>query len=165
MSISISSRAGGRYQFYAGDGGYEGRPRILAENVSETLLCLFRSHTERKGDEKMKWFVKTLFWILAFSAAILFSLENRSEVVLRFAFPRESHAWFEVPRVPLPIFLVILCAIFLGILIGGMGEMIQRFQLKRSLRKNQKKMEMLEREIESLRSPGSSQTSSLKEEG
>jgi len=113
----------------------------------------------------MKWFVKTLFWILAFSAAILFSLENRSEVVLRFAFPRESHAWFEVPRVPLPIFLVILCAIFLGILIGGMGDMIQRFQLKRSLRKNQKKMEMLEREIESLRSPGSSQTSSLKEEG
>jgi hypothetical protein len=44
------------------------------------------------------------------------------------------------------------------------GDMIQRFQLKRSLRKNQKKMEMLEREIQSLRGPGSSQTSSFKEE-
>jgi uncharacterized integral membrane protein len=111
----------------------------------------------------MRW-VKTLFWMLSFFVAIIFSIQNRSEVVLRFVFPRESHAWFEVPRVPLPLFLVILCAIFLGVLIGGVGDMIQRFQLKRSLRKNQKKMEMLEREIESLRGPGSSQTSSFKEE-
>ena len=111
----------------------------------------------------MRW-VKTVFWMLAFFVAIIFSIQNRSEVVLRFAFPWESHAWFEVPRVPLPLFLIILCAIFLGVLMGGVGDMIQRFQLKRSLRKNQKKMEMLEREIESLRGPGSSQTSTLKEE-
>jgi len=112
----------------------------------------------------MRW-VKTLFWMLGFFVAIIFSIQNRSEVVLRFAFPWESHPWFEVPRVPLPIFLVVLCSIFLGVLIGGVGDMVQRFQLKRSLRKNQKKMEMLEREIESLRGPSSSQTSSLKEEG
>lgn len=111
----------------------------------------------------MRW-VKTLFLLLAIIAVIIFSFQNQSEIALRFAVPRESHAWFEVPRVPLPIFLVILCAIFLGILIGGMGDMIQRFQLKRSLRKNQKKMEMLEREIESLRGAGSGQTSSFKEE-
>jgi hypothetical protein len=61
--------------------------------------------------------------------------------------------------------LVILCAIFLGVLIGGVGDMVQRFQLKRSLRKNQKKMEMLEREIQSLRGAGSTQTSSFKQEG
>ena len=111
----------------------------------------------------MRW-VKTLLWMLAFFVAIIFSIQNRSDVVLRFAFPWESHPWFEVPRVPLPVFLVILCSIFLGVLIGGVGDMIQRFQLKRSLRKNQKKMEMLEREIQSLRGPGSSQTSSFKEE-
>ena len=111
----------------------------------------------------MRW-VKTLVWMLAFFVAIIFSIQNRSEVILRFAFPWESRAWFEVPRVPLPVFLVILCAIFLGVLIGGVGDMVQRFQLKRSLRKNQKKMEMLEREIESLRGPGSGQTSSLAQE-
>ena len=111
----------------------------------------------------MRW-VKTVFWMLAFFVAIIFSIQNRSEVVLRFAFPWESHAWFEVPRVPLPLFLIILCAIFLGVLMGGVGDMIQRFQLKRSLRKNQKKMEMLEREIESLRGPGSGQTSSFTQE-
>jgi uncharacterized integral membrane protein len=103
--------------------------------------------------------------MLAFFVAIIFSIQNRSDVVLRFAFPWENRAWFEVPRVPLPIFLIVLCAIFLGVLIGGVGDMIQRFQLRRSLRKNQKKMEMLEREIESLRGPGSSKASSSKEEG
>jgi len=103
--------------------------------------------------------------MLGFFVAIIFSIQNRSEVVLRFAFPWESHPWFEVPRVPLPIFLVVLCSIFLGVLIGGVGDMVQRFQLKRSLRKNQKKMEMLEREIQSLRGAGSTQTSSFKQEG
>ena len=109
--------------------------------------------------------VKTLLWMLAIFVVIVFSVQNQNEIQLRFAFPWESHPWFEVPRVLLPLFLVILCAIILGVLIGGVGDMIQRFQLKRSLRKNQKKMEMLEREIESLRGPGSSQTSSFKEEG
>jgi uncharacterized integral membrane protein len=110
----------------------------------------------------MRW-VKTLLLMLAFFVAIIFSIQNRSEVVLRFGFPWESHQWFEVPRVPLPLFLVILCSIFLGVLIGGVGDIYQRFQLKRTLRKNQKKMEMLEREIQSLRGPGPSQPSSLKE--
>ena len=110
----------------------------------------------------MSW-VKTLLLMLAFFVAIIFSIQNRSEVVLRFSFPWESHQWFEVPRSPLPLFLVILCSIFLGVLIGGVGDIYQRFQLKRTLRKNQKKMEMLEREIQSLRGPGPSQPSSLKE--
>ncbi len=107
--------------------------------------------------------VKALLLMLAFFVAIIFSIQNRSEVVLRLSFPWESHQWFEVPRVPLPLFLVILCSIFLGVLIGGVGDIYQRFQLKRTLRKNQKKMEMLEREIQSLRGPGPSQPSSLKE--
>jgi uncharacterized integral membrane protein len=107
--------------------------------------------------------VKALLLMLAFFVAIIFSIQNRSEVVLRLSLPWESHQWFEVPRVPLPLFLVILCSIFLGVLIGGVGDIYQRFQLKRTLRKNQKKMEMLEREIQSLRGPGPSQPSSLKE--
>ncbi|HXX33426.1 MAG TPA: LapA family protein [Thermodesulfobacteriota bacterium] len=112
----------------------------------------------------MRW-VRALFLLVAIFVVIIFSLQNQSQVVLRFAFPLESRALFEVPKVPLPLFLVVLCAIFLGVLIGGVGDMIQRFQLKRSLRKNQKKMEMLEREMQSLRGPGSNQSSSLKEQG
>ena len=87
------------------------------------------------------------------------------EVVLRFVFPWESYEWFVVPKVPLPLFLVILCSIFLGVLIGGVGDIYQRFQLKKTLRQNQKKMEALEREIQSLRGPGPGQSSSLNKEG
>lgn len=103
----------------------------------------------------MRW-IKTLFWMLAFFIAIIFSIQNRSDVVLRFAFPWEGYEWFIVPGTPLPLFLVVLCAIFLGILIGGVGDLYQRFQLKKKVRKNQRKVEVLEREIQSLRGPGES---------
>jgi len=112
----------------------------------------------------MRW-VKTLFSLLAIFVVIIFSIQNQSEVVLRFAFPWERHELFVVPTVPLPLFLVILCSIFLGVLIGGFGDIYQRFRLKKNLRKNQKKMEMLEREIQSLRPLGQSQSSSLNKEG
>jgi uncharacterized integral membrane protein len=112
----------------------------------------------------VRW-VKTLLLILAFFVAIIFSIQNRSEVILRFVFPWESYQWFEIPRIPLPLFLIILCSIFLGVLIGGIGDIYQRFQLKKTLRKNQKTIEGLEREIQSLRGPGLDQTSFLKKEG
>jgi uncharacterized integral membrane protein len=103
--------------------------------------------------------------MLAFFVAILFSIQNRSEVILRFVFPIENYQWFEIPKVPLPLFLVILCSIFLGVLIGGVGDIYRRFQLKKILRQNQKTIERLEREIQSLRGPGLDQPSFLKKEG
>ena len=112
----------------------------------------------------MRW-VKTLLWMLAFFVAILFSIQNRSEVILRFVFPIENYQWFEIPKVPLPLFLVILCSIFWGVLIGGVGDIYRRFQLKKILRQNQKTIERLEREIQSLRGPGLDQPSFLKKEG
>lgn len=99
----------------------------------------------------MKW-VSTLFWMAIFLLAILFSVQNRVPVTLRFGlYPLEREPWFEIPEVPL--FLVILCGIFLGFLIGGFGDLYKRFQLKRTLRQNQKVIERLEREVDSLRSP------------
>ncbi len=112
----------------------------------------------------MRW-IKALFLLLAIFVVIIFCVQNQSEVLLRFAFPWESHELFVVPSVPLPLFLVILCSIFLGILIGGFGDLYQRFQLKKTLRKNQKKVEMLEREIQSLRGPGQGQSPSFNKEG
>jgi uncharacterized integral membrane protein len=112
----------------------------------------------------VRW-VKTLLWMLAFFVAILFSIQNRSEVTLRFVFPIENYQWFEIPKVSLPLFLVILCSIFLGVLIGGVGDLYRRFQLKKILRQNQKTIGRLEREIQSLRGPGLDQPSFLKKEG
>ncbi len=85
----------------------------------------------------------------AFLFAILFSFQNREEVILRLGFfPLWNRQW-ESPRVPL--FLVILCSIFVGVFIGGIGDLYRRVQLKKVLRQSEKTIERLEREIESSR--------------
>ena len=93
---------------------------------------------------------KTIFWMVVFLGVILFSVQNKDEVILRFGlYPLLNYLW-EVPKIPL--FLVILCSIFLGVLIGGLGDLYRHFQLKRTLRQNQRMIERLEKEIQSLSS-------------
>jgi len=99
--------------------------------------------------------------MVVFFFAIHFSVQNRDEVSLRYSI--QGYQWFEVARVPL--FLVILCSVFLGVLIGGIGGLYSRFQLKRTLRQNRRTIERLEREIQSLRGPEVEQPSFLKKEG
>jgi len=111
----------------------------------------------------VRWF-KTLLWTLAFFVAVLFAIQNRSDVTLRFIFPIENYQWFEIPPTPLPLFLVIFCSIFLGVLIGVGGDIVRRYQLKKTLRQNQKMIERLEREVQSIRIPGLDQPSFLKKE-
>ena len=111
----------------------------------------------------MGW-VKTLFWIVAICVTIPFLYQNQSEVTLRFVFPWENIRWFGIPEVSLPLFLVVLCSIVLGILVGGVGDIYRRFQLKKMLRQNQKTIDKLEKEIQSLRGPGLDQPSYLKKE-
>jgi uncharacterized integral membrane protein len=94
--------------------------------------------------------VRTIVWMAAFLFAILFSFQNKEEVILRVGlFPFWNHQW-ESPRVPL--FLVILCSIFLGVFIGAVDDLYKRLQLKKTLRKSEKTIERLEMEIESIRS-------------
>jgi uncharacterized integral membrane protein len=101
--------------------------------------------------------------MIVFIFAILFSIQNKDEVILRFGlYPLRNDQWFEVSRVPL--FLVILCSVFLGVLIGGIGDLYRRFRLKNALRRNQKTIESLEREIQSLRGLGLEQPSFLKKD-
>jgi uncharacterized integral membrane protein len=86
--------------------------------------------------------------MIVFICVILFSVQNKDEVILRFGlYPLQEHLW-ELPKIPL--FLVILCSIFLGVLIGGIGDLYRHFQLKRTLRQNQRMIERLEKEIQSL---------------
>jgi uncharacterized integral membrane protein len=95
-------------------------------------------------------YLKILFWMAAFFFAIHFSMQNRDEVILRYSF--QDYSCFENLKVPL--FLVILCSIFLGVLIGGLGDLYRRFQLKRALRQSQKTVERLEKEVQTLRNLG-----------
>lgn len=100
--------------------------------------------------------------MIIFILVILFSLQNREEVALRFGlYPIQDRGW-EVPR--LPLFLIILCSVFIGVLIGGIGDLYQRFQLKKSLRQNEKMIESLSKEVERLRSSGMEQPTYLKKE-
>jgi uncharacterized integral membrane protein len=91
----------------------------------------------------------------AFFFAIHFSVQNRDEVTLRYSV--QSIQWFQISRVPL--FLVILCSIFLGVLMGGVADLYRYFKLKRTLRENQRTVERLEEEVRSLRPSGNDRPS------
>ena len=90
-------------------------------------------------------YLKVLFWMVAFFFAIHFSMQNREEVTLRYSFDLIDGFKKEIPQVPL--FLVILCSVFFGLMIGGVGDLYARFRLKRSLRQSRKEIERLEKEI------------------
>jgi len=99
--------------------------------------------------------------MIVFLSVILYSVENKDEVILRFGlYALQNYLW-EVPKIPL--FLVILCSIFLGVLIGGLGDLYRHFQLKKTLRQNQRMIERLEKEIQSLSSLRYEKPPSLKE--
>ena len=91
-------------------------------------------------------YVKALLWMAAFFFAIHFSMQNREEITLRYTF--FTGPSIEVPQVPL--FLIILCSVFLGVLIGGAGDLYARLKMKRTLRLSQKTIERLEREVHQL---------------
>lgn len=108
----------------------------------------------------MKW-AKTIFWMAVFLCVVLFSMQNKDEVILRFGlYPLQNYLW-EMPKIPL--FLVILCSIFLGALIGSVSDLYRHFQLKKTLRQNQRMIEQLEREVQSLNNLRFEKSSPLKE--
>jgi uncharacterized integral membrane protein len=139
-----------RYQFYACFGRDENHSRISRKNLPKTSLCLYARLAKKEGEErsaKKVKSVKTLFWMLVFVLVILFSIQNKDEVILRFGlYPIRDYRW-EVPRIPL--FLVILFSISLGVLIGSLGDLYRHFQLKKAIRQHQKIIDRLEREIQS----------------
>ena len=105
-------------------------------------------------------YVKTLLWMAAFFLVIHFSMQNRDGVILRYSF--QGYPCFEFSQVPL--FLVILSSIFLGVVIGGVGDFFRRLQLKRTLRQSQQGIERLEKEVQALKGLDSSSLFFLKKE-
>lgn len=110
----------------------------------------------------MKW-LKTLLGMIVFIFAIFFFIQNREEVILQFGLYPIRDGYWESPKIPL--FLIILCSIFLGVLIGGIADLYERFQLKGALRQSKRTIERLEREVESLHGHGLDQPSFLKRDG
>jgi len=108
--------------------------------------------------------VKNIFLMIFLIICIFFFLQNTDQVAIRFGLtPLIEYQFFEIPKVPL--FLVILCSVVLGILMGGLGDLYRRFQLRRNLHQKQKTIDRLEKEIQSLRGPDPGESSSLKKEG
>jgi len=96
----------------------------------------------------VKW-LKTFFIMAIFIFVILFSIQNKGEVILRFGLSPIWDEYWDSPKVPL--FLIVLCSTFLGILIGGLSDLYQRYQLKKALRQNERTIERLSKEVESFR--------------
>jgi uncharacterized integral membrane protein len=116
-----------------------------------------------KEDERVGW-VKSIFLMIVLIICIFFFLQNTDQVAIRFGLaPFMEYQFFEIPQVPL--FLVILCSVVLGIVMGGVGDLYRRFQLSRSLHQKQKTIDRLEKEIQSLRGADSGEFSSVKKEG
>ena len=86
--------------------------------------------------------IKTIFLTLLFIVGITFSMENTETLVL-------SYFGFETP--PIPLFLLVLCAILLGVFLSGMGFIVDVRSLKKSLREKEREIASLEEEINPLR--------------
>jgi putative membrane protein len=107
--------------------------------------------------------VKIIFMAVIIAVCIFFFMQNTEQVTIRFGLsPLNEYKFFETPRVPL--FLVILCSVVLGVLMGGVYDLYRRFQLGVSLRQKQKTIDRLEKEIQSLRGSDLEESSSLKKE-
>jgi len=88
--------------------------------------------------------------MIIFFCVVLLSIQNANDVTLRFGlYPILTLQWFE-KRVPL--FVILLCSLFVGVLIGGLSDAYGRYQLRKTLRQNQKTIEELQQEINALRS-------------
>ncbi len=107
--------------------------------------------------------MKTFFWMISFLVIILFaihfSLQNTTEVTLRYSFMQ-----YHFETLPIPLFLMIFLSLFLGVLLGGLGDFYKRFQLKRSLRQSQKTIQKLEKEIQAVKGAGQNPPSFLTKE-
>ena len=91
--------------------------------------------------------VKSIILTLLFILGITFSMENTGWVVLRYYFG------FETP--PVPVFLLVMCAILLGVLLAGFGFIFDEWALKKALRGKERQIAALEQELRSYRERGS----------
>jgi uncharacterized integral membrane protein len=91
-------------------------------------------------------FIKSVFLTLLFIVGITFSMENTEPLVLRYM-------GYETP--PIHLYLLILLSVFFGVLVAGIGFMIDQRSLKKAVRKKNQEIESLERGSSTIRERGS----------
>jgi len=87
--------------------------------------------------------VKTLLIGLFLIVVITFSIKNAGNVTVRY--------FGLIGTLEIPLFLVVLVAIFLGMFIGAMVDLLKRHRLKKAIQRAQRRMDELQGEIISVR--------------
>lgn len=83
--------------------------------------------------------LKTIFLAALFILGITFSMQNVDPVVLKYYFGLETP--------PVPLFLLALFSIMIGILIAGIGFLVDQRSLRRALREKERQVASLENEL------------------
>lgn len=87
--------------------------------------------------------LKTVLVTLLFILGITFAMENAEPLRLRYYFGLETP--------PIPLFLLMLFAVLLGVLLAGLGFLVDHWALKRALREKDRVIESLKGEISAYR--------------
>ncbi|MFQ5917323.1 MAG: lipopolysaccharide assembly protein LapA domain-containing protein [Candidatus Binatia bacterium] len=82
--------------------------------------------------------IKAIFITLLFILGITFSMENTEPLVLRY---------FGYETSPINLYLLVLISVLLGVLLAGIGFIIDQWSLKKVVRQRGREIEALEREI------------------
>lgn len=97
----------------------------------------------------MKAFLKALVLVPVALVIVLFSVANRAPVRVSLdPFSRD----LPTLSYDLPLFAVVLAAIFLGVLIGGLASWIAQGKHRKAARRGRREVEALRSETEALRS-------------
>lgn len=96
----------------------------------------------------MKAFFKALILVPVALAIVLFSVANRAPVRVSFD-PISRDA--PVLAFDLPLFAVVLAAIAVGVLIGGLASWLAQGKHRKAARRNRREAEALRNEAQSLR--------------
>lgn len=83
--------------------------------------------------------IKPIFLTLLFILGITFSMENAQPLVLRYYFGLETP--------PVPLFLLVLFAVLLGVLLAGVGFIVDQWALKKAVREKEREIEALKKEL------------------
>ena len=87
--------------------------------------------------------LKTIFMTLLFILAITFAMKNQEAVSLQYYFTREL--W------TVPLFVLVFVSVLVGVLIAGLGSFLSGVKLKQEIRRKQKTILELQKEVDSFR--------------
>lgn len=89
--------------------------------------------------------IKAVSLTLLFFMGITFAMENTQSLVLRYF-------GYETP--PINLYLLILVSILFGVIVAGIGFIIDQWSLKKVVRQKEREIESLEKEVRTVQETG-----------